>query len=312
MDADDPADDLVDDPADDLVEQPGEHHDGRVADGIDKARKRLDKLEQGRRTGLYVAATKRFFEVEGLDQSGLLAIELFTTIIPLIVIGFAYFCGFAENASVGDLVIRQMNVSGALADTVRATFERSSNLRSAWSITGVAGFLIWGIPMALTVSRLFARAWKREEFPNAQRIVRGTIWFFLYLATIIAATRISYAASGNIARVELFFVSGLPYFVLWSLTPIVLVRDGGNSWRYLTSVGLVGLLVDSFALRIVARIIFPILRSGWTGFGPIGVALALMTWCGVIGTGWVLTSCIGAVLWERRAPIETVLDAQVA
>jgi hypothetical protein len=52
------------------------------------------------------------------------------------------------------------------------------------------------------------------------------------------------------------------------------------------------------------------LLIGWTGFGPIGVAMALMTWCGVIAIGWVVTACVGAVLWERTAPSETVIDSQ--
>lgn len=49
---------------------------------------------------------------------------------------------------------------------------------------------------------------------------------------------------------------------------------------------------------------------GWDGFGPIGVAMALMTWCGVIGIGWVLTACVGAVLWERAAPPDTVIASE--
>ena len=28
------------------------------------------------------------------------------------------------------------------------------------------------------------------------------------------------------------------------------------------------------------------------------------------GTGWVLTACVGAVLWERNAPSATVVDSQ--
>jgi len=38
--------------------------------------------------------------------------------------------------------------------------------------------------------------------------------------------------------------------------------------------------------------------------------MAIMTWCGVIGIGWVATACVGAVLWERSAPPETVIAAQ--
>jgi hypothetical protein len=38
--------------------------------------------------------------------------------------------------------------------------------------------------------------------------------------------------------------------------------------------------------------------------------MALLTWCGVIGIGWVVTACVGAVLWERTAPSETVIESQ--
>jgi len=38
-------------------------------------------------------------EVDGLSQGGLVAIELFTTIIPLMIIGFNYVTGFVVNSS---------------------------------------------------------------------------------------------------------------------------------------------------------------------------------------------------------------------
>jgi hypothetical protein len=40
--------------------------------------------------------------------------------------------------------------------------------------------------------------------------------------------------------------------------------------------------------------------------------MTLMTWCGVVGSGWVVTACVGAVLWERTAPPETVIESQTA
>jgi hypothetical protein len=49
---------------------------------------------------------------------------------------------------------------------------------------------------------------------------------------------------------------------------------------------------------------------GWTSFGPIGVAMGAMSWCLVVGYGWATTACFGAVLWERAAPIPTVIAAQ--
>ena len=85
---------------------------------------------------------------------------------------------------------------------------------------------------------------------------------------------------------------------------------GGRGLRYLALAGLAGVVIDGTIIPLAARVIFPPLLSGWNGFGPIDVAMALMTWCGVIGIGWVVTACVGAVLWERTAPSETVIESQ--
>ena len=58
------------------------------------------------------------------------------------------------------------------------------------------------------------------------------------------------------------------------------------------------------------RLVFPPMLAGWTGFGPIGVAMAIVTWCGIVAIGWVATACLGAVLWERSAPEDTVIEAE--
>ena len=66
--------------------------------------------------------------------------------------------------------------------------------------------------------------------------------------------------------------------------------------------GFSGVVIDGILLATVVRVGFPILLQGWTGFGPIGVAMTLMTWCGFLAIGWVAIACAGAILWERNAP----------
>jgi hypothetical protein len=58
--------------------------------------------------------------------------------------------------------------------------------------------------------------------------------------------------------------------------------------------------------------VFPMLLKGWSGFGPMGVAMTLMTWSGVLATGWVVIPCVGAILWGRNAPAQTVIEFQTA
>jgi hypothetical protein len=274
---------------------------------------RYERLEEGRRTGYFVSVGKRFFQIDGLSQGGLLAIELFTTIIPLMIIGFAALRGFSSNANVGNLFIRQLGLEHPLDDTVRETFDNAKGLAPTWSIVGIAGWLVWGIPMSLTVSNMFSLAWVREPFGIGSRLLRGYSWFLLYLATLVVTERLSVAGSyTGVVRAVLWTASLIPIWIFWSLTPVLLVRDGARGLKFLGLAGLVGVVVDGVVIRAAGRVVFPSLLEGWTGFGPIGVAMTLMTWCGVIGVAWVVTACAGAMVWERNAPVDTVLDAQSA
>ncbi len=278
-----------------------------------KVESRYHQLEQSKRLGPPAAVVARFVEIDGLTQGGLVAVELFTTVIPLIVIGFSYLSGFAENVSPGIIFERELNLSKPLSDLFQAAFGTSSGLKSTWTVLGVAGFLIWGIPMSITIAGMFAKAWRREQFALLGKLRRGSIWFLLYMLTVALRDRITFGGEhGGGVRFLLFLAALLPVWVFWSLTPRILVRDGGRGSKYLILAGLSGVVIDGIIIPLAARIVFPKLLAGWVGFGPIGVSMALMTWCGVIGVGWVATACVSAVLWERNAPATTVIEAQFA
>ena len=273
---------------------------------------RLERLQKSKRTAPIVAVVERFFEIEGLSQGGLMAIELFTTIVPLMIIGFAYFSGFAENANVGTMFIRQLGLTSPLDEMVRSAFGTSAGIEGVWSVVGLASFLFWGIPMSITVAAMFARAWRRPSFSVGGQLGRGSLWFLVYLTTMILRERIGFAGDhAATTRALLLLVSLIPTWVFWSLSPVLLVRDGARGRRALVVAGLAGVIIDGIALPVASKVVFPMLLKGWEGFGPIGVSLTMMTWCGVVGIGWVVTACSGAILWERTASTATVLDAQV-
>jgi len=274
---------------------------------------RYRRLADARKKSAAAAVAARFTEIDGGTLGGIVSIQLFTTVIPLIIIGFDYLSGFAENESPGALIIRELGLVSPLTERVRAAFGDSSAFRTSWTFIGVAGFLVWGMPMSITIAGIFAKAWRREQFGLGGRLLRGATWFVLYLMMIGLREQIAYGGEHTGAIRALLFVAALvPVWIFWSLTPVLLVRDGGRGWRYLALAGLAGVVIDGTILPLAARILFPPLLNGWNGFGPIGVAMALMTWCGVIGIGWVVTACVGAVLWERMAPSDTVIESQTA
>jgi hypothetical protein len=274
---------------------------------------RYRRLADSRKMRPAAAIVARFNEIDGGTLGVLVSIELFTTVLPLIIIGFSYLSGFAENVSPGTLFIRELGLGYPLNDRVRAAFGASSGLRSSWTFIGVAGFLVWGIPMSITIAGIFAKAWRREQFGLTERLLRGATWFVLYLTMIALRERITFGSDQTGAiRALLFVAAQIPVWIFWSLTPVLLVRDGGRGRTYLALAGLAGVVIDGTILPLAARILFPQLLSGWDGFGPIGVAMALIIWCMVMGIGWVVTACVGAVLWERTAPPETVIESQTA
>ncbi|QEN15952.1 hypothetical protein ACRDU6_27570 [Mycolicibacterium sp. ELW1] len=283
----------------------------------DDIRRRLEeryrRLAESRRLSPVTALVARFNDIDGGTQGAVVSTQLFTTVIPLMVIGFSYMQGFADNASPGTIFTRQFALEHPLSDRLREAFGNSAGLRADWTLIGVASFLVWGIPMAASVATIFAKAWRREQYGLVTRLLRGTAWFVLYLVTIAVRERIMFGHHHHgLPRAMLFVVGLLPVWLFWSLTPALLVRDGGRGLSPLALAGLAGVVIDGIVIQLGSRLVFPSLLHDWDGFGPIGVAMALLIWCGAVGTGWVLIACVGAVLWERNAPSEMVVDSQVA
>ncbi len=273
---------------------------------------RMEELEDSRRLGTPVAATRRFFEIEGFDLSGLLALELFTTVIPLMLLGFGWASHFSSQLSFGDTLIKQLELTGAAAEQVRNLCGSGSSLRSTWTVFGLGSFLIWGIPMSSQVAKTFGRAFRRERYPFWGEAWRGAVWFCLFLVTQALTVKISVGHPGTFWDVVANILGLLPSFILWSVTPAILVRDdfhsfSRSSWPYLMWCGLAGVVLDTVGVRMLIRFLIPALLHGWVDFGPIGVAMALMTFCTVVAALWVVTACVSAVLWEHRTPTDVVM-----
>ena len=282
-------------------------------DRRDVLQERYRRLMSVRQLRPAVAIAQRYKEIDGSTLGLMVSVLLFTTVLPLMILGFCYFDGFAENVSPGTIWIRELGLRHPRSDQVREVFGDAAGLESNWTFFGVAGFLVWGIPMAVTVAGIFARAWRRAPLPLVPRVLRGAAWFLLYLAMLVCRERIAFGGHHPpTIRMLLFLVAQLPVWIFWSLTPVLLIRDGARGMAYLATAGLAGVVIDGVAIPLTGRLVFPPLLDGWNGFGPIGVAMALLTWCGVVGTGWILTACVGAILWERQAPAATVLESQTA
>lgn len=265
----------------------------------------LARFEQRRWLGPLVTTGRRFFSIDGLDLGGLIALELFTTVMPLVLIFYAWAKDFDPSASVGDLFVRQIGAEGDEVIRIRSEFGSAAGLAGTWTLIGMAGFLVWGIPMSLTVARMFATAWLRPQYSMVQRLWRGTLWFCLYLLTQGIIDLVLLVQLPTYLLGLKFVVSFAASMVFWGLSPLLLVPGvRWSRWQFLAA-GLTGAIINVIILRAAVRAVFPLLLAGWEGFGDIGVALTMMTWSGVMGVVWVVVACAGAVFTERHCPVHS-------
>jgi len=238
--------------------------DGNRSDVRLRVQDSYRRLAEARRLKPVTAIIARFNEIDGGMLGAMVSVQFFTTVIPLMIMGFAYMRGFADNASPGTLVIRELGLEHPASDHVRSAFGHSSALRSSWTFLGVAGFLIWGIPMGIMIAGIFAKAWRREQFPLLGRLWRGVAWFALYLLMIGLRDRIAFGGNHHAGmRIVRVVVSLAPVWIFWSLTPALLVRDGARGRNYLMLAGLAGVVIDGIILPVGSRL--SSLRSSTAG-----------------------------------------------
>ena len=134
-------------------------NDGPHPPAVRRLEERYRRLAAARRIRPVAAIVTRFNEIDGSTLGILVSVQLFTTVIPWIIMGFSYLTGFADDASPGTVFTRALGLVSPLTNHVRDAFGHSSGLRSSWTFVGVAGFLVWVIPLATTIAGIFAKAW---------------------------------------------------------------------------------------------------------------------------------------------------------
>ena len=76
---------------------------GRQGEVRARVEERYRRLAASRKLRLATATMARFREIDGSTQGILVSVQLFTTVIPLMILGFSYVENFATSASAGTI-----------------------------------------------------------------------------------------------------------------------------------------------------------------------------------------------------------------
>jgi uncharacterized BrkB/YihY/UPF0761 family membrane protein len=274
---------------------------------------RRERLAAIRAINIPTSIVRRFFQIEGIRKAMLMAFNLFISIIPLMIIAFALVARIRSRISLSQVFIEQFRLHGETAQIVRGAFPPTRNITKVASLIVVGSFALSGFDVASVFQRAFADAWNVKHFRTWRGPLRGLIWFALVFLTFALGQVLQQIPSklGAWAYIiSIPIVMAMNYW-FWLTTPRLMLAKPLDR-KDLRPGAILG-MIGSTALWVLSLVILP----GWfswygQGFGGIGIALALLSWTYVVSIVWVVIVVISAIMWERSAPIEDVVDVSDA
>jgi len=240
------------------------------------------------------ASLERLVEMQFVERSVALGSLAFTAMVPLMVIAAAFLPG---TDGLPSELIRRFHLHDPTAAGVRDAFAQPEAVRQSISWFGVLLLLVAALSFTRALQRVYERAWRLQA-----RGFAGTRAGLTWLGGIVVwATAFSVVRrglldlTGPVASLAILLAGDA---VLWLWSPWILLgrRIGRRALMptaLSTAVALTAISVGSVVYMPQA-----IGRSA-THYGPIGIAIALVSW--LVGIGFALTVCagVGAVLGER-------------
>jgi membrane protein len=239
---------------------------------------------------------ERLVELEMVDRAVALGSQAFVALIPLLVVWAALVPGGDRNG-VADSLVDRFDLTGGSADAVRRVFAQPAEVRDSVSILGAVLLVFSALSFCRALQRLYERAWRLPPLG-----FRGTPTQLAWLAFVVVY--LSLVSGLNTAAVDWLGSGGRlavalgTSFVLWLWTPYLLLgRRVARRSLYVTGAITA---VCMTALSVASVIYMPqSITTSAERFGPIGIAVSLVSW--LIGAGFVVVIAValGAVLTER-------------
>jgi hypothetical protein len=193
----------------------------RLRDAIGQVSGRVDALEQRPLLGFPIASYRRFKEIDGKQLAFVIGGNMFISVIPLFIVGYAILEAFNPNRSIALVVIDRFHLTGQTAALVRQTFTNARSGKNVALSLSLVSLLITGFGVATAVQTAYARAFRVKPLRGAEKFIRGAAWLALMLAVTAISLTLRYWAQ---SRPWWFVFLTLPSlvavsFVFYLITP---------------------------------------------------------------------------------------------
>ena len=232
---------------------------------------RRDRFIALRAVSVPTAIVRRFFQIEGIRKAMLMAFNLYISILPLMIIMFAFVSRVRRRISLSQVFIEQFHLKGETAQVVLGAFPRTDNIIKVASVIAIGSFALSGFDVASVFQKTFAESWNVKQLKGWRGPVRGGIWFVAVFATFALGQVLQRIPSrhGPLGYLVTMPIVLTMNYWFWLITPRLLLDKQLNS-RDLRPGAILG-MVGSTALWVLSLVILP----GWfdwygRGFGGVG------------------------------------------
>jgi membrane protein len=260
-----------------------------------------EKLESKPVIGTLLRVQDRFGEVQGDPLANGIALQIFLSLIPLLLVAIAV-VGFVAGGNVtfaGDVIdFLGLPSGGDAADALRTTIDNAEESRQAASIIGVLGLLWRGLAVVAAVQRAIDNVWqtRSEGFKDKARAVLWLLGAAVIFAASFAVTTVLNFLPGILAPVSILvgLAVNLGLF-LWTYSELGRLPVG---WRALLP-GAVLCAVGFEILKLVGTIYVPrLVASSSALYGSLGIVIAILAWLAFFGRLVVYGAVVNVLWWE--------------
>lgn len=233
----------------------------------------------------------RLVAIQFVDRSVALGSLAFTALVPLLVISAAFLPG---TDGLANALIDRFHLSGSSADLVRTLFAQPDDVRQSVSWLSLLLLIVSSLSFTRALQRVYEHAW---ELPT--RGLRGTRAGLIWLGGVVLWSTVFAGArewlidlSGPLGALIVLLGGNV---ALWLWSPYVLLAQRID-WRRLVPTALLTAAAMT-AVSIASVVYMPqAIDSSAGAYGPIGIAIALVSWLVAVGFALVACAVVGAVL----------------
>lgn len=243
----------------------------------------------------------RFGEVQGDPLANGIALQIFLSLIPLLLVAIAVvgFIAGGDATFTGDVIeVLGLPAEGDAAEALRTTIENAEESRRAASIIGVLGLLWRGLAVVAAIQRAIDNVWqtRSEGFKDKARAVLWLLGAAVIFVASFAVTTVLNFLPGFLAPASILigFAMNLGLF-LWTYSELGRLPVG---WRALLPGALI-CAVGFEVLKVVGAIYVPKLVANSSAlYGSLGVVIALLAWLAFFGRLLVYGAVVNVLRWE--------------